>query len=72
MDTSKEYSSYTLPHRSGPKYASPALVPLVSDSIVSTGKSRPTSAEPPGYSAFSDITALSPKLKVKYLRLLSH
>lgn len=64
MDTTKDYSSYTLPHRSGPKYASPALIPLVADSIISTSKSRPTSAEPPGYSALSDLASLSPKLKV--------
>jgi hypothetical protein len=64
MDMTRDYSSYTLPHRSGPKYASPALVPLVADSIISTSKSRPTSAEPPGYSVLSDMTALSPKLKV--------
>lgn len=64
MDTTKDYSSYSLPRRSASKYASPAMVPLVADSTISANKSRPDSAEPPGYSALSDLTALSPKLKV--------
>jgi hypothetical protein len=67
MDSTKEYSSYTLPrnhpNRSS-KYASPALVPLVADSIITTSaaKSRPTSVEPSASS--SDGFQIPPKLKV--------
>jgi hypothetical protein len=65
MDNSKDYSSYTLPHRLGTKYSSPVMAPLLADSIVSTGKSRPTSVEPEYL--LSDLT-ISPKSKVCFLK----
>ncbi|KAI6216608.1 hypothetical protein M3Y95_01267400 [Aphelenchoides besseyi] len=62
MIDSAKYDTYALPHGVRPKFASPALVPLIADSTLT--KSRPTSVEPPNYS-ISGTESIAPSLELK-------